>query len=353
MYCISADKAKSLGAPNGEAGAPAAVGEELVSASISRSSNRSADSTPANTGRALRTVPEQQPPTAAPVAAPAVKKKSRAAAEAVMGERLLQGWAMLAEECPNAGCCFPLMRDRSRKTTCVACGSNGVAAAAVTPPPAAAAAAPAAPAGVATGTNDLGANSQFADAPAPVAPSSTVSDRSPVAPTVPSNSNNSSSSVAGGEPELMIPEEDFAAVRKKRDALSASLGRYMLQGWSLLDKMCPREGCEPGTPLLKNRSTAVFYCAGCDTRMREGEGGSLVEEPAEASGSTVGLSLKRNSSGERSQNVPLATAEGAELPAPAKAEPLQVGCAMYKVHSGRFLCRGELTISHVAVEFGW
>ena len=295
MYCISADKAKSLGTPNGNANPPAAAGGGAI--------------------------PEHQQATAATAAAGAAAaaeaRQSRAAAEGAMGEKLLLGWTMLAQECPTAGCCFPLMRDRSRKITCVACGGNGVAAATAT----------------ATATRrdtpneeDTAGNSQFADPPAEAAPASTVIAPPLAAPTARSNDTTE-------EPEPVIPEEEFAAVRKKRDALSASLGRFMLQGWSLLDRMCPRDGCEPGTPLLKKRSTSTFYCAACDTRMREGETGDLVvespKESTEAAGATTaGLSLKRNSSGERHQNVAL-VAKGREMPSVlTKDKPTQV-CALH------------------------
>ncbi len=221
-----------------------------------------------------------------------------------MGEKLLQGWTMLARECPTAGCCFPLMRDRRRNTICVACGSDGSPAAA----PPTAAAAPAAAAG------------PDVDPPAVAAPASTVSTPPPAAPTARGSSGGGG---ASEDPEPVVSEEEFAAVRKRRDALSASLGRYMLQGWSLLDRACPREGCEPGTPLLKDRSTGTFFCAGCDTRMREGEGGGLVAEAAgEAPGGAGGSSLKRS----RDASSPSAEEEAALSAAPVEAEPTQVWC---------------------------
>ena len=281
MYCISADKAKSLGIPNDDASPPVAARDGAVSQQQQQQ--------------------QQQQEKRASDAAASEAKQSRAAAEAAMGEKMLLGWTMLAEECPTAGCCFPLMRDRSRNTTCVACGGNGVAAASTAT------------------TNDTprdtphqegtdSADSQFADPPAEAAPASTV-----IAPPPPlaAPTGHSKGATKKAEPEPVMSEEEFATVRKKRDALSASLGRYMLQGWSLLDQMCPREGCEPGTPLLKNRSTGTFFCAGCDTRMREGEAGGLVVESdstkaeAEAAGSTTAasLSLKRDSSGERNRSA--------------------------------------------------
>eukprot|EP00752_Nemacystus_decipiens_P010302 g9178.t1 len=288
MYCISADKAKSLGVSNGKASAPAAAGYGAA---------------------------REQQQASAPAPAPAeARQQSRAAAEAAMGEKLLLGWTMLAQECPTAGCCFPLMRDRSSNTTCVACGGNGVAAATSL--------ATAAPRDTPhEGGTDT--NSQFADRPAEATTASTTVIVPPPAPPAAQGSDNTT-----GEPEPMLSKEEFAAARKKRDALSAALGRYMLQGWSLSDRTCPRRGCEPGTPLLKNRGTGTFYCAACDTRMREGETGGLLAESTtestKAAGSTTGLPLKRASSGERNRSVPV-VAQGGDVPsAPTKEKPMQV-----------------------------
>ncbi|CAM9522412.1 unnamed protein product [Hapterophycus canaliculatus] len=292
MYCITADDAKSIGAANSNGSSARARGDVGPTSRDAVPVDLITSGAPTAAARGMARVQHQQSS-----AASAKGKPSRAAGEAALSERLLQGWTMLAEECPAAGCCFPLMRDRSRNTTCVACGGDGVA-----------------------GPADTAAASDHGDGPfadPPLAAISAVSG-SPTPPPPPPRVAH-----ATEEPETMVSEEDFASVRKKRDALSASLGRYMLQGWSLLDTVCPRDECEPGTPLLKNRSTGTFYCAGCDTRMRDGEAGGLVEEPGEGSSSTAGLSLKRNRSGERSQKAPVAAEEGVVLPVPTKAEPNQ------------------------------
>eukprot|EP00903_Cladosiphon_okamuranus_P010348 g9791.t1 len=291
MYCIWADEARSLGIPNDNASALAVAGDGAVPQQQQQQQ-------------------QQQQHQASAASAAAQARHSRAAAEAAMGEKLLLGWTMLAQECPTAGCCFPLMRDRSKNTTCVACGGNGVAATATATP-------------TTTATDTEGdSNSQFADPPAKAAPTSTVIAPPPAAPTT--NSSNAT------EPEQqpVKSEEEFAAVRKKRDTLSASLGRYMLQGWSLLDRMCPREGCEPGTPLLRNRSTDTFYCAGCDTRMREGEAGGLVAESisteASAGSTPAGVSLKRDSSGERNRSGAKGGSVSSAPSVPTKDTPMQV-----------------------------
>ncbi|CAM9966884.1 unnamed protein product [Ectocarpus sp. 12 AP-2014] len=196
-------------------------------------------------------------------------------------------------QCSQRSCCFPLMRDRGRVTRCVACDGNATAAAK-------------------DGLDDGVAAGQLEDPTSAAAPASTVSAPKPPA-------DSSSSTAARTEP--VMPEEQFAAVRKKRDALSASLGRYMLQGWSLSDKTCPREGCEPGTPLLKDRSTGVFYCAGCDTRGTcEGKAGGLVDESSTASDAKARLPLKRDSCGERSRGPPRVDEDGPGLPNPSSAK---------------------------------
>ncbi|CBJ27820.1 conserved unknown protein [Ectocarpus siliculosus] len=285
MYCITPEEAKSLGSPT--CASPAGAGEGMAT-----KSQDALGSDAATTGavRGLSRGQDRQQPRAAPGP---TKQQSRAAAEAAMGEKLLQGWTMLAEECETAGCCFPLMRDRGRVTRCVACDGNASAAAK-------------------DGLDDRVAAGQFEDPTSAAAPASTVS-----APKPPSDS----SSITAARTEPVMSEEQFAAVRKKRDALSASLGRYMLQGWSLSDKTCPREGCEPGTPLLKDRSTGVFYCAGCDTRGTcEGGVGGLVDESSTASGAKARLPLKRDSSGERSRGPPRVDEDGPGLPNPGSAK---------------------------------
>ncbi|CAB1116663.1 unnamed protein product [Ectocarpus sp. CCAP 1310/34] len=288
MYCITPEEARSLGAPT--CASPAGPGEGM--ATKSQDALGSDAATTGTVGGLSRGQERQQPPPAPG----STKQQSRAAAEAAMGEKLLQGWTMLADECHTAGCCFPLMRDRGRVTRCVAC--DGIATAA------------------AKDGLDYGlAAGQFEGLTSTAAPASTVS-----APKPPADSSSSSSSTAA-RTEPVMSEEQFAAVRKKRDALSVSLGRYMLQGWSLSDKTCPREGCEPGTPLLKDRSTGVFYCAGCDTRGTcEGEAGGLVDESSTDSGAMARLPLKRDSSGERSRGPPRVDEDGPGLPNPSSAK---------------------------------
>lgn len=272
MFCITENEAQSLGIAN--AGVPAPHD----------GSSQFSDATPTAPDHKPHQKPDrkmsvgEQPSTSA-------KRKARAAAEARMGDNLLLGWTMLADQCPTADCCFPLMRDRERNTTCVACGGNGVAttttkSADLAPPPA-------------QDTKNPDPPQAPAALPTPPPTAATETD-------------------SGG----VLSAKEFAAVRKKRDKLSAALGSYMLQGWSLLDTTCRRPDCEPGTPLLKDRSSGTVYCAGCDTRTPEGGKGALVVEPTAPA--TAALPVKRDSSGESRNTAPTAEAYV------RKAEPMQV-----------------------------
>lgn len=242
MYCITPAEAQCLVPSNDKVG---------ITPEDSRRRKTEVESPPVTSSRATR-------------------EDSRAAAEARMGEKLLLGWAMLAEACPNAGCCFPLMRDRDQNTVCVACEGKNIIAA------------------------------PTSSVPAPVSATTTLGR----------------DDLEADEQALMAPDK-FAAAVKKRDGLSAALGRYMLQGWSLLDKTCPREECSPGTPLLKNRTSSTLYCAACDTRMSEDEGGALVMETKV--GSPPALPAKRDSAG-GSRNL----AARVETTSVSKVESMQV-----------------------------
>ncbi|KAG9327023.1 hypothetical protein KVV02_006500 [Mortierella alpina] len=51
-----------------------------------------------------------------------VRREQNERASRLMGEKMLQGWTMLQEPCPNAGCFgVPLMRSREKKEFCVVC----------------------------------------------------------------------------------------------------------------------------------------------------------------------------------------------------------------------------------------
>lgn len=277
MFCITENEAQSLGIVSGRVPAPHDGSSQFSDA---------ASTVPDHEPTDHKTSVGEQPSTSG-------KREARAAAEERMGDNLLLGWTMLADQCPTTDCCFPLMRDRKRNTTCVACGGNGVA----------------------TNTKS---NTNSANGSPPPALGTTDP---PPAPAIPPTPLPTAATEAGSGG--LLSAEEFAAVRKKRDKLSAALGSYMLRGWSLLDTTCPRQDCEPGTPLLKDRSSGIVFCAGCDVQISDGEKGALDIDPAV--GSTAALPVKRDSSGESRNTSPAAEACVSE------AAPMQVP---HDVHSG-------------------
>ena len=213
---------------------------------------------------------------------------ARAAAEARMGEKLLLGWTMLADACPTSGCFFPLMLDPKRNTICVACGGRDAAEA-------------------------VASNSAPVENTATLrAPSSSVPAPATAAPVL-----DESETEADGRPLMSC--EEFKAAAKKRDDLGAVLGRYMLKGWSLLDRTCPREECKPGSPLLKDPTSGTLYCAACDTRMSEGGGHNEIVLMGSTALCSSALPGKRDSAG-ASRNL----APRTEIASASKVTPMQV-----------------------------
>lgn len=263
MHCITADKARSFGAPNSRVKAP--VPSSTENNTLFLRSKSTLGGIPEDTGRDLADAAKSTL-----AASAAAKEQAREAADARMGEKLLLGWTMLADVCPTPWCCFPLMLDKEGDVNCVSCGGDGFPAETETIP---------------EPSPSPSIESTYARPSAGTAASTSS--------TTPVPSPNVTEIDGGG----LVSEEEFAAVRKKRDRLSASLGTYMLQGWVLLDKTCPREECEPGTPLLKDRNTGMLYCAGCDTRMSEGGRGGSVANLAGTASSSKMLPVKRDSSG--------------------------------------------------------
>lgn len=290
MYCITPDKAKSLKVRSRNIAASTFTGPYVSPTQQQQGSSSHNEADDTNDDAHLIPAKSLTPPVIA------AKEAAHAAADERMGEKLLLGWTMLADMCPTPDCCFPLLLDRDGDTICVACGGDGLQ---VQPAP-------------------RHEEQSHATANAPTrAPASSVA----------------SPSAALNDGGAILSQEEFASVRKRRDNLSAALGRFMLQGWSLLDKTCPREQCEPGTPLLKDRRTGTLCCAGCDVYDRgSGELGSGFE--SRGASSPAALPVKRGSSGEN-RNIPATTACSA-----ADVQPMQVKGRTFE--KSRRSCRQKL-----------
>jgi uncharacterized Zn finger protein (UPF0148 family) len=139
-------------------------------------------------------------------------KKKMDAATAKMGEMMLQGWAMLAENCPNPDCPgIPLMRKRgSKESVCLLCDPTG----------------------------EKATQKEVSQPPTPP----------PQPKVIPQN----------------IPKPNVDTnLQKKRDMVSSKIGGKLLSGWTMLSQNCPNENCR-GTPLMCKGNNGVNLCVCCD-----------------------------------------------------------------------------------------
>ena len=59
------------------------------------------------------------------------------------------------------------------------------------------------------------------------------------------------------------------------DNYSKRLGELLLQGWTMLDRICPRDSCN-GVPLMRSRDPKPkFYCVACQNTLYETSDGTL------------------------------------------------------------------------------
>ncbi|OQR93698.1 hypothetical protein THRCLA_08380 [Thraustotheca clavata] len=134
-----------------------------------------------------------------------------------MSEKMMQGWALLAETCPVLDCNTPLMSTKKEigKVFCVKCErwfSTELAA-----PPVAQESTPVAKEAIHDGPTPRSSNDE--------------------------------------------QEAEYLAKKKRRDAASSKMGEKMLQGWTLLGVHCPVEDCL--MPLMRNRD-GQMYCVNCE-----------------------------------------------------------------------------------------
>ncbi|OQR97242.1 hypothetical protein ACHHYP_12354 [Achlya hypogyna] len=152
-----------------------------------------------------------------------------------MSEKMLQGWALLAETCPVAECHTPLMSTKKQpgKVYCVKCErwfSTELA-------------------------------QKEAAQPAEKETTQPAEEEAP-------------------QPQWEESEAEAAAYRekkKRRDAASAKMGEKMLQGWTLLGIHCPVPGCL--MPLMRSRE-GQMYCVNCEQYVMTEEEMAAREAPA-------------------------------------------------------------------------
>ena len=179
---------------------------------------------------------------------PPPRRRTEAEALEDVSARMLQGWKMLGDSCPMPACNTPLVESRRGEVWCARCG-----AAVLRAPPAGASLPPAPPpAPTPKEAHDAAVRAWNGDDDDDDDEFHDVSEPEVVAKAV----------VAAPEAP---PAPRFAAKYKKRDDASAAIGRKLLQGWTLLDAPCPRDGCV-GCPLMKDGRDpdARRYCVSCE-----------------------------------------------------------------------------------------
>lgn len=141
-----------------------------------------------------------------------------------MGQLLLQGWAMLAENCPT--CLVPLMRDpKSKDRLCCNC-------------------------------------SHVYKADVPLEAAEELQEEAQEAIEEPGTGAAGSSTQAEASAGAVGGHANHLASKNNRsEDISELLSDKMLQGWALLDKLCPR--CD--TPLVRSRAPdRKMFCVCCD-----------------------------------------------------------------------------------------
>lgn len=167
----------------------------------------------------------------------AARRKQSDLVSGKIGEKLLQGWAMLVDTCPNVQCaCAPLMRsDASQPMQCPVCSTQYshsadgqlISAACSTQNVRAKRAAPLQTSLTADWPVDL--------SQAPTLPAADLQDEQPPAA--------------------------FHSKHKSGncDDVSTKISKYLLQGWAMLSTIC---ACGNNAPLLRNLEGKV-YCVDC------------------------------------------------------------------------------------------
>ena len=203
----------------------------------------------------------------------------RTEAEALedVSARMLQGWTMLGDACPVAGCNTPLVRSRQGEVWCARCGAavvkEGDAMSVPSSPPS---------------TTEVAQKARAAWAEAAARSSDDDAEDAATASS-PRARPGWAVEAAEADGEDVVITQRKPRDAKARDAASAAIGQKLLSGWTLLDEACGR--CTVGVPLMRDTNQRKF-CVACDAYEDDAvvastNGGGedwrkfIVEEPAE------------------------------------------------------------------------
>ena len=174
--------------------------------------------------------------------------RKRQDVSALLGDRMLSGWAMLGINCENSDCGTPLMKKpRSDEMECVSCGAlysdkDGEFHTIKT--------------GKTQIRRDKRSNSVTEYSPERVAERDRELDRE----------RERGEDVDYRRPGALnmddAPILNFSAPSKGDP--SSLIAQKLLVGWALLDEMCPSASCDANAPLMRDK-TGVKHCVVCGT----------------------------------------------------------------------------------------
>jgi uncharacterized Zn finger protein (UPF0148 family) len=174
-----------------------------------------------------------------------------------LSQRMLDGWKMLSMHCPVEGCGTPLVESKKNgEIYCVKCKAVCITekeAGKFLP--------------------DAGGNSS--------SNSDTKSEPEVVREALPVDLNDADAAdddLMDDEP-LLTPEE-WDQHRQKRDAASAKIGKYLMQGYTMLSAVC--EFCST-TPLLQAKGQTSSFCVLCSEESTD----NAKQPPASTAGSNL------------------------------------------------------------------
>jgi uncharacterized Zn finger protein (UPF0148 family) len=228
------------------------------------------------------------------------KKREKVSAE--LGTRMLAGWAMLAESCPEPGCRgTPLMRKKGGPMVCVCCDKsysmdeNGELQAIQDANTEAGASAPR------NATNGA-ANPKPAAASAPTTTASSTADRVQKPKQLPPNSP--------------IHDQRRAAAAQSQPKtvdVSQLMAEKLLLGWAMLNETCNQPGCSGEAPLMRDHARRK-HCLICGAITdSDGRAAAAIATPAAAA--AVAPAAKETKSPTPEEKRPAETSKP-EAPAP-------------------------------------
>jgi len=181
-----------------------------------------------------------------------------------LGELMLKGWTLLADICPI--CSTPLMSKNKGTRRCVSCDADVLTEAEMAARP----------------------KQQIVSEPkttvVPLSPERSGSAEPKVQQVQGTKAKDTKKHVVfedgwehgWGEEEdddVDVPtsfeelKREWDLKSKSRDATSAKLGNYMLQGWVMLAALCPFDACS-GTPLMRSSDSKQTICVSCDRQFK-------------------------------------------------------------------------------------